>query len=198
MGVTGSVSSVRVDFTAVHSYIGDLDVQLIAPNATVFTIFKFVGRTSASNRGFATNLGGTYTFTDQANNSNNNLWIEAGASTDTNYIIPGGLFRTQGGGPFTSVNPGPAFTSLNAAFAGITSPNGVWTLRFLDCAAGGNGGDTGSVSAATLTILGGLDPTSAPASVSGRAYSEGGRGIRNLRVSLTGGDLSAPFIRAHE
>jgi hypothetical protein len=190
VGAVAPVNSLQVEFTAIHNYIGDLDVQLIAPNATAFTLFKFVGRTSATNRGFATNLNGTYRFADFGSSS---LWVAAGASPGTGYDIPSGLFRTKAGGPFSPVNPGPPLTLLNTAFASVTEPNGTWTLRFLDCAAGGAQGDTGSVSAASLTI-GNLSPTSAPATVSGRVHTQEGRGVGNVLVALSGGDLPAPIF----
>ncbi|MEO8574514.1 MAG: VCBS repeat-containing protein, partial [Pyrinomonadaceae bacterium] len=49
-----------------------------------------------------------------------------------------------------ATNPQPP-TNLTAAFSGVPTSNGTWTLRVTD----GGGGDTGAVSAATLTLTGG-------------------------------------------
>jgi hypothetical protein len=189
-GVAPPVNSVLVEITADHLYVGDLDVALIAPDATTFTLFRFPGRMSPTDRGFWTNLNGTYTFSDAGSTP---FWAAAAASPGNGYEIPGGSYRAQAGGPFSSPNPGPPVTQLNTAFAGVVNPNGNWTLRVLDCAGGGPQGDTGSVSSANLTI-GGLAPTAAGASVSGRVLSSNGRGISNVRVGITGGNLDEPLI----
>ena len=189
-GVAPPVNSVLVEITADHLYVGDLDVALIAPDATTFTLFRFPGRTSPANRGFWTNLNGTYTFSDLGSTP---FWAAAAASPGNGYEIPGGFYRAQAGGPFAPTNPGPPVTQLNTAFASVVNPHGNWTLRFLDCAGGGAQGDTGSVSSANLTI-GGLAPTAAGASVSGRVLSSNGRGIANVRVGITGGNLDEPLI----
>ena len=63
--------------------------------------------------------------------------------------------------------------------------NGTWTLRFLDCSAG----DTGTVSAASLTI----NPTLAGDVVlGGRVLTAGGAGLKGATVTISGGDLAAP------
>ncbi len=44
---------------------------------------------------------------------------------------------------------------MTPAFAGVADPTGTWTLRLED----GCAGDTGSISAATLTVDGGRNST---------------------------------------
>jgi subtilisin-like proprotein convertase family protein len=187
-GASAPVNSVVVEMTANHLYVGDLDVALIAPDATSFTLFRFAGRTSPTDRGFWTNLNGTYTFSDIGSSP---FWAAAAASPGNGYEIPGGFYRAQAGGPFTPVNPGPSLTQINTAFSGVSDPNGVWTLRVLDCAGGGAQGDTGSVTSANLT-LGGLAPTSAGVTIAGQIRTSVGRSVSNVRVEMTGGELTQP------
>jgi len=74
---------------------------------------------------------------------------------------------------------------------GGTNANGVWSLYVRDDGAvGGFGGN----------IAGGwgiefLGSTAASASVSGRVTTSSGNGIRNARVTITGGSLTEPIVR---
>ena len=189
-GVSGSVNSVILEMTANHLYVGDLDVALIAPDATSFTLFRFAGRATPTDRGFWTNLNGTYTFSDIGSVP---FWAAAAASPGNGYEILGGFYRAQNGGPFAPANPGPPMTQLNTAFSAVADPNGIWTLRVLDCAGGGPQGDTGAVTAASLS-LGGLAPTSAGVAIGGRVRTEDGRAVSGTRVELTGGEYAQPIF----
>lgn len=184
-GASTPVASVSLSITINHSYIGDLDVSLIAPDFTVFTLFSFVGRTPpvGSDFGDSSNLNGTYVFSDI---SPGNIW-SAAAGGGNGFNIPAGGFLSQMPGPFSPKDPGPSFTSLNSAFLGVVNPNGDWTLRVLDCAAQ----DTGTVSAATLTLLG---PTAAGLRLAGRVMSPTGRGLSKVFVSVSGGNLNETRI----
>lgn len=189
-GMSGSLASVSLDFTMnpQHTYVGDLQVSLIAPDATTFVIFSRVGQNAATGDfGDSSDLNGTYSFADIASN---NFWTAANTANGTTGPagdILTGSYRTQLSGQHPNDTPGPAFTTLNTAFSGIATPNGNWTLRFLDCAAA----DTGTVSAANLTLL---VPSASNASVSGRVTTAGGSGIRNAIVNIQGGDLTEPII----
>ena len=187
-GMPGIINSVILEMTANHLYVGDLDVALIAPDATSFTLFRFAGRSTPTDRGFWTNLNGTYTFSDIGSTP---FWAAAAASPGNGYEILGGFYRAQTGGPFATPNPGPPMTQLNTAFSAVANPNGIWTLRVLDCAGGGAQGDTGAVTAATLS-LGGLAPTSAGVTIAGQVRTSDGRGLSNTRVELTGGEFAQP------
>lgn len=126
----------------VHTFAGDLIATLIAPNGASHTVFGRTGATSASSFGTGSDFAGPYNFKDSAAGTN---WWTAAASTP----IPSGDYRSTVPGPTTS----PAATTLiTPDFAGVSNANGTWTLRMQDCASG----DTGAISAAALTITGGV------------------------------------------
>ncbi|MDM7924245.1 MAG: VCBS repeat-containing protein [Pyrinomonadaceae bacterium] len=126
-----------VTFSGSHSWVGDIDAVLLAPGGTPsHVIFSYTGNVGGTGFGDNSNLVGPYTFNDAAAG---NWWTAAAGVGDT-VPIPSGSYRT-------SSDTG-AQTLMNPVFAGVANPNGTWTLRFNDCAAG----DTGSVSAASLTI----------------------------------------------
>lgn len=152
-GISGTVSSVSVDFNARHTWVNDLDVSLRAPSGSPnLLLFGRTGSTSTSDcgTGITPAMGSndlvstnTYTFSDTA--SAVNWWTTAGSAT----LIPTSTNRTVvTGGPGVT-NP-PATTSLNTTFGGMTAAaaNGTWVLRFTDRGVG----DTGAVNAANLTI----------------------------------------------
>ena len=133
-------------FSPNHTYVGDLDVALIAPNSTQATIFSRTGATTAGSFGDDSNLAGPYRFFD---NNSNSWWTAAGAVGDTSAMDTRQLRGSSAGGAGgTGAN-----TQITPTFSGVTNPNGTWILRFRD----GGGGDTGSVSAASLTLLEGAD-----------------------------------------
>ncbi len=184
-GFGGSIGSVTVRFTMApeHTFIGHLQAFLISPDGTSHVLFSRVGANTPGSAGDSSNLDGTYSFSDF---TNLNIWTAAN-SGGGGFDVPPGVYRTQAAGPFVNDSPGPPFTSMNAVFAAIpsTSRNGNWTLRFLDC----SGGAVGTVSAAQLTLI----PTSAgSSSIRGRVSTASGTGIRNVIVTISGGDLLEP------
>jgi hypothetical protein len=144
-GQSGTVSAASVSFTSSgpsHTFRGDLEVTLKGPGGSPsHLLFSRTGATSNTSFGSGSDLSGPYNFTDTATGSH---WWAVTATPTT----PGD-YRTVGPG-FSATNP--PVTSLNTTFAG-TAPNGTWTLTFRD----GSSVDTGSVSAASLTLT-----TSAP------------------------------------
>jgi subtilisin-like proprotein convertase family protein len=143
-GLTGTISAVAVSFNASHTFLQDLEVSLRGPGGSPsHLLFAATGTTATaanSCAGSANDLStaNTYTFADTASA---NWWTTAAANpvpTSTNRTVVTGI-----GG---ATNP-PATTSLNTTFA-ATSPNGTWTLRFRDRGVG----DTGTVTAASLSI----------------------------------------------
>ncbi len=150
-GLTGPPTNVSVDMTLTHTWVGDLIVTLNAPNgAASQVVYSRVGSTTATGTGDSSNLGGTYTFSDQAAG---NFWTEATLGT-TDYILRPGEYRSSA--PLTG-----AATSLSAPFVGLTAAqaNGTWTMTFSDNAAT----DIGTVTAANLNILtGGATPVPTP------------------------------------
>src|SRR5690554_3061891 len=138
-GLTDPITSIEVDITMTHTYIGDVTATLIAPDGvTSLVLFGRTGAASATACGNSYDLGGTYLFTDIA--IGDNWWAANGTA---------GNYRTTEIGPQNPTTFSPV-TSLNDTFGGMTNvnANGIWTLRFND----GGTGDTGAVSAANLMI----------------------------------------------
>ena len=147
-GISGNVSDVAVSTTAAHSWVGDVTATLIAPNGASHILFSRTGATTAGSSGDSDNLNGTYNFSDANNSPPSGGWWQESTAVGTHDMTPGNYRTVQAGGA-GATNPAPA-TSMNPAFAGVANANGTWTLRFTDgCAL-----DTGSVSAATLSIVG--------------------------------------------
>ena len=161
-GVTGSLTSVRVDITLTHSWDGDVDLVLAAPGGSPsMTVVSRIGVTSAGSFGDSTNYDGTYNFVDSAGSAAiDNIWSKS-LGTNGNPAcgdtcnVPSGNYRTTAPGQTGQTNPAPV-TNLTAAFSGLTPAqiNGTWTLSARDAAEQ----DTGAVSAANLE----LTSTSAP------------------------------------
>lgn len=127
-----------------HPWAGDLEVVLIAPGgATTKTIVKQTGSTTATGCGDDSNVLGPYTFSDSAPAAP--TWFGAATTANSTTAIPTGSYRaaTPGGVVGGGVN-----TLITPEFAGLSSPNGTWTLRFRD----GGESDVGKVSAANLTL----------------------------------------------
>lgn len=187
-GFPGNVGSTSVSFTMTpqHGWIGDLQVTLIAPNGTSHLLFSRIGANTATDVGDNANLDGTYVFNDLATG---NIWTSAASSAGNGFDIPPGAYRTQAAGPFATDTPGPAFTSMNPVFVAVppASVNGTWILRFQDCSAG----DTGTVSAASLSLI---PFAAASASISGRVTTSYGAGIRSVLVTAYGGTLEQPKV----
>lgn len=146
-GLSGAPTDVRVNFTGTHSWVGDLDVVLQAPGGSpAHDIFTYTGG-DGENNGDNSDLGGPYNFYDTATGN----WWAAAATAGATTAVAAGDYRTADG---NGVN-----TLMTPAFSGLATANGTWTLKFNDCA----GGDTGSVSAASLTIEAGSPPVSTDA-----------------------------------
>lgn len=149
-GVTAPLTAVSVatTFAPAHSWGGDITATLIAPGgAPSFLLFGRLNATTATGAGTTRDLAGPYTFV----NGGVSPW--PGTATP----IPAGNYCTTPTGGAGAV-AAPACTDLTAAFAGLTTAqvNGTWTLRLTD----GCDADTGTLSAATLTLTGA--PTNAP------------------------------------
>ncbi len=179
-GITGAPTNVEVSHTysPIHTWAGDINCTLIAPNGTSFVIYGRTGQTGAS-AGDSSDLSGPYNFKDTAAGTN---WWAAANTAGAAAVIPPGDYRTTQTGPQPVITTSPV-TNLTAAFAGVANANGTWTLRFTDNASG----DTGSVSAATLTITGApvvLTKPNADFSGDGKTdYSQ----IRDVTPMLQGG-----------
>lgn len=153
-GLSGAPTNVEVSMTfgsPVHTWVGDIVATLIAPNGASFTLFGNTGATSVTSFGDSTDLAGPYNFKDSAAAPPNGGWWQTATALGSAVPMTSADYRSTTPGP--TANPAPA-TSINPAFTGVANPNGTWTLRFTD---GGNG-DTGGVSAASLSITAGAAP----------------------------------------
>lgn len=145
VGLASSVSNVGVQLTGVHTWVGDLTATLNAPGGSPsFVIFGATSATSATACGDSSDFGGPYNFNDGFANN----WWSAALAAGTTVPIPAGNYSASapGGAAGASGNA----TSFNAVFGGMTAAaaNGTWALTVTDR----GGGDTGSITAATLFI----------------------------------------------
>jgi subtilisin-like proprotein convertase family protein len=139
-------TNVAVSMSITHSWVGDLIVTLRAPGgAPSKIIFAQTTAAAATDCGDESDLIGPYNFLDTAPASP--TWWNAAVTAGTTTAVASGSYRatTPGGGA-----GGGVVTAITSAFAGVANPNGTWTLRVHD----GGAGDTGSVTAATLTLEG--------------------------------------------
>ncbi len=170
-GITAPITSISVDINLNHTWVGDVDMYLIAPNgaAGLVTVSR-IGATNDVPFGYSSDYSGTYAFSDTA--SGPNIWTAA-----ANSVVPPGSYRTTAGGGPGQTDP-PPITSLMATFAGLSTGqiNGTWTLGVRDAAAD----DFGSVSAANLSITGTTAPSSFVSITSGA--SGNGNGTVNYSV----------------
>jgi len=176
-GAATPVLVTSVSLTATHTWVGDLRVVLIAPNGTTFVIFSNVGKQVLNTTDFGDDSdlgGGAYVFQDSGPA---NFWTAANTAGAAANVLAGS-YRLQAAGPAATDSPGPAFTSLISAFAGVPNPNGTWTLRFNDCFQA----DLGTVTAASITLL---SASAANSSIRGRVVTPSGRGIGNARLTLS-------------
>ncbi|NND73047.1 MAG: hypothetical protein HKN43_15850, partial [Rhodothermales bacterium] len=139
-GVSGTLTDVGVDMDIDHTWVGDIRVTLIAPDATEHLIFSDVQSTTATGCGDSSDLGNLYAFNDGAAGD---WWAEALNGTGL-YVMQAGDYRTSTAGDAPG---GGIATDMTAAFSG-SSPTGTWTLRVED----GGGGDTGAVNSANLFL----------------------------------------------
>ncbi len=137
-------TNVAVSFSVTHSWVGDLIVTLRAPGGTPSKIiFAQTTAAAATDCGDDSDLIGPYNFLDTAP-ATPTFWNAAVTANATTAVAAGSYRATTPGGGAG----GGVVTTITSAFTGVTNPNGTWTLRFHD----GGAGDTGSVTAATLTI----------------------------------------------
>jgi hypothetical protein len=149
-GLSGSPTSVDISMTfggPIHSFIGDVQAVLIAPNGASHSIFGRTLATTATAFGDSSDLAGPYIFSNNAPAPPNGGWWQAATVAGAADALPTGTYRTTNSGGAGATNPMPP-TDMNAAFAGVPDANGTWTLRLTD----GCQADTGAIAAATLTI----------------------------------------------
>ncbi len=128
-GITGNVGEVTFSLYLTHTWVGDLDVTLVAPDNSTVTLAHLInggniGKTDGSTPAFGTSCG-TYT-----------VFADAGTAT----------IQTQTSANLPLVGTFKPSSPLSA-FNGKTA-NGTWKVRFQDLGAG----DTGSFQCGVLSI----------------------------------------------
>jgi subtilisin-like proprotein convertase family protein len=176
---TGTPTRVGVTIAAQHTWVGDLDIALIAPNGTSRTILSRTGATAGNTPGDGSSLDGTYTFSDIAPTSPT-WWGQASARPD-NKALFSGFYRASSAGPGAG---GGTNTSITTGFTGIPAMNGTWTLRVRD----GNAGSIGEITGASLDLVGPVAAT--PASL---GAIPDGSGSRDVVFSMSGLNSAAPL-----
>jgi hypothetical protein len=151
-----------------HSWLGDLVVTLthVESGASV-SLFGMVGEGSF---GSDADVDGFYTFNDGVYNpaipAQGNLWQAAADAEAGSGVVAGGFYYATNYGS-------PAFVSMNAAFAGITSA-GTWRLSIEDEFAFE---DDGSLMKWTISLTGDVVPAPGAIALLGLA-GLAGRGRR--------------------
>jgi subtilisin-like proprotein convertase family protein len=172
----GAPADVSISMTANHSWMGNVDAKLVDPANTETTIFSRTGAGNSTAPGSFSNLNGTYRFFDGAQTATS-WWGAAAAAAGGD--IPSGSYRASlpGGGDPSGGDP----TLLTPAFSGLADPNGIWALRVRDSTPG----DVGSITGASLRLVGAADAT-APAAP----------GLLQT-VPSTGSSSSSPKVRGN-
>ncbi|WP_395373644.1 FG-GAP-like repeat-containing protein [Marinicella sp. W31] len=172
-GITGPIQSVSLNLTMDHTFVGDLEAELTAPNnISSIAIFGRTGYSRSGTVGQNVNLGGDYEFFDTATDD---WWAAAEGGGDTDFVIPSGTYRSTTKSllnGFTPLNSfGGCSTRMDGAFSGLDTSRsiGIWRFTIRDLA----GGDLGSVTAATLTISQGLPTSTDLIFASGFDYEQG-------------------------
>ena len=144
-GITSSLADVSVSMTLAHSYAFDLRAELVSPSGVTRRVV--FGRTGSNATGGNSDLAGTYRFGDRFQSD---WWFAA--ATAAGGVIPSGSYRSSTAGAASVIKTGGCATLLTFAFKDLTPAqiNGIWTLHLEDVAAS----DTGSISAATLSLSG--------------------------------------------
>jgi len=124
--------------------------------------------------------------------------VSAGDITD----LTTGTYTAFAGLNFATPNNGNTNTALDGNAVGnrtsldqtitVSIPSGSEImLRWVDTNDSGGVEDSLGIDDLTVTLLA---PTAAPVTISGRAMTEGGTGIANATIVLSGGDLTAPLV----
>lgn len=142
-GLTAPLADVRVSMALTHTYVRDLQVELRSPAGVARRIV--FSRTGFGIVGGNSDLGGTYAFDDRASSD----WWSATAEANGG-IIPPDRYRASTAGSVAN-KTGGCDTLLTFAFNQLSTAqiNGTWTLHIADL----QGGDTGVVSSATLSLI---------------------------------------------
>lgn len=139
-GMVGGVTSVGVNMTLTHTWMGEITATLIAPDGAQHLLFGLTRADAPGTVQWGTDsdlLNTPVSFSDAAGG---NWWAAA-----QNNPVPAGAYRTSAIGGFVGATG--AVTAMNPAFSN-REPNGTWRVRFTDsCPV-----DVGAVSALSVTL----------------------------------------------
>ncbi len=136
-----AVQRVALKMTIEHDAVGQLIVELEAPDQTRHLLFGQTGAFEGECVGDITDLDGTYVFTDSASEFWYNNWWFVAANLGGNDVMPAASYRTTAMGGTADAG---LHTSMNEAFSHIENPNGTWTLYVYDNTDSGFGNVTGA------------------------------------------------------
>ena len=187
-GATNPVGSMRLTLYDMSANVPDnADFLLVAPGGQKFIIMANAGGPSPGGPA-------TMNFIDTAGQvvPDNGPWATQDFEP-TSYLTVANFPAPAPAGPYNlpgSAIGGTGTQTLNGNFAG-TDPNGIWSIYVRD--------DTGNQGAVVGSIAGGwglefIGGTAASASISGRALTADGRGIRNATITITGNSLAEPRV----
>ncbi|MCB9934611.1 MAG: choice-of-anchor D domain-containing protein [Planctomycetes bacterium] len=145
-GVTGAVTSLRVDLRIDHTWDSDLSIWLIPPG--VADPGSYAGTPPAGVIDLCSGNGGS------ANNFGTGAvapFVYTQISSASDPVTPGTVNITAGAAPFTAAVYIPEGTAAFDALYNSGSPNGTWILGIADTATG----DTGVLLSWQLAIVGG-------------------------------------------
>ena len=145
-GMSAPLGDVSVSMTLNHTWAGDLEATLIAPNGKARRVlFGRLGVATAGGVGTSLDFNGTYRFDDRGGD----LWAKVAGGA--NPIPSGSYMASTAATQASAIKTGGCTTPIAYAFQPLDSAqvNGIWTLRIADR---GNG-DTGVVTAARLSLI---------------------------------------------
>ncbi len=141
-GTIASLNSVSIQFgTPNHTWVGDLQISLTAPNGDNVHLISVVGATGPTAFGDSSDFGGKYLFV----NAGGADFAAAALAAPAGAVVPPGTYNRS-----TNALAGATIgvdTDTYAVFAG-DSINGAWTLTVKDWGVG----DTGTLGSWTLDI----------------------------------------------
>lgn len=149
-----------------HAWLGDLVVTLThVESGTSVSLFGTVG---GGLFGSSAAMNGFYTFNDGVYNpaipAQGNLWQAADDAEAGSGVVAGGFY-------YATNNASPAYVSMNAAFAGITSA-GTWRLTIEDTFPSF---DDGVLAKWTISLTGDVVPAPGAVALLGLAGLAGSR-----------------------
>lgn len=174
-------ATVRLN-TFAHTWPEDVGMLLVGPGGQTVRLMTDVGGDG--------NFSGNLVFDSTASKS---IFDNGSASIVASTYLPSSGDDTAAGGsdPMPANFPAPAPASpygTNLNVFNSTQPNGTWNLYIYD----DTGSDVGTLASWSL-MLETVTATSAPVELSGRVVTGYGAGIKNVAITVQGGDTTKPI-----